>query len=86
MAILGMALLIVGVIIMFAGAIWLLVVEFQESVGWGLACFFISPIHFLFVILHWDKAKKPFLCWLAGWVPVIVGSLVTGQGLQDLLK
>jgi hypothetical protein len=42
-------------------SIWLIIVAFGESVIWGLACIFIPLCGLLFVITHWDKAKKPFL-------------------------
>lgn len=90
MAILGMLLVVVGGLIAFAGGIWFLVVAFQESVLWGLGCFFFSfPVSLIFLIMHWDKAMKPFLVQLAGAVPMFLGIAImaaSGDGfdLDDL--
>jgi hypothetical protein len=45
-----------------ASFVWLVIVAFKQHVGWGLAVFFLSPIASLvFAIMHWAKAKVPFL-------------------------
>jgi hypothetical protein len=49
-----------------AGGIWLLVVAFKESLVWGLVCLLCPPAPIVFAIMHWEKAKKPFLIELCG--------------------
>lgn len=48
--------------------IWIIVVAFKESTGWGIACIIglviFPPITLLFGILHWRRAWKPFVGWL----------------------
>jgi hypothetical protein len=74
----GMVVMFVGVAIAVIGGIWLLVVAFQESVGWGIACLLIPFVSLVFVIMHWDKAKKPFLVNLLGAAIIIVGGAALG--------
>jgi len=59
-------LLYLGGLISLIGGIWLLVVAFKQSVWWGLGSLFIGPVALVFVILHWQDSKKPFLISLAG--------------------
>jgi len=67
------ALIYIGGLISFIGGIWLLVVAFKTSVWWGLGTLLLGPVGLVFVILHWQDAKKPFLVSLAGTVLMIIG-------------
>jgi hypothetical protein len=45
--------------------IWLVVVAFKKSVGWGFAVMLLSPITaIIFAIKNWRKSKKPFLIYI----------------------
>jgi hypothetical protein len=77
----GWVLLILGGIVGFAGGLWLLIVAFQESIGWGLASLLIPFVALIFAITHWDKAGKPFLIGLAGNVVAIIGLQMAGMSL-----
>jgi hypothetical protein len=79
---LGMLLLVVGIAGSLVGGIWFLVVAFQESVLWGLGCLFCSVVSLIFLIMHWDKAYKPFLVQLVSAVPLIIASLLMEGGVQ----
>ncbi|MET4729440.1 thiol:disulfide interchange protein [Lysobacter enzymogenes] len=76
MSALLMGLMIVGGLICFGAGLWLLVLAFQESVWWGLGSLLLSPVMLVFVILHWNKAKVPFLINLGGLALVIVGAVM----------
>ena len=73
------ALLYLGGLISFIGGIWLLVVAFKQSVWWGLGSFFIAPVALVFVILHWQDSKKPFLISLAGGVLCVIAAMMAPQ-------
>jgi hypothetical protein len=62
-----------GYAIGFAGWIWFLVIAFQESIGWGLACLLIPCVSLIFLVTHLDQALKPFLVNLGGGVLVFIG-------------
>ena len=68
------ALLILGMILGAVGGIWLLVVAFKESVWWGLGSLFIPFVSLIFVIMHWQVSKKPFLISLAGTILLLVAA------------
>jgi hypothetical protein len=74
----GMALLVIGILLSVVGGIWLLITAFQESVGWGLACMFLPIVSLIFVFLHWEESKRPFLIGLAGNILVIAGAALKG--------
>jgi hypothetical protein len=69
------ALFYLGSVVALVGAIWLLVVAFKESVWWGLGSIFIPFVSLVFVIMHWQVSKKPFLIQVAGVVLCVVGAL-----------
>jgi len=62
----GFVLLVLGIGLSVVGGLWLLITAFQESVGWGVACLLLPIVGLIFVFLHWEDAKKPFLVGLAG--------------------
>lgn len=80
---LGTILLFIGLIPMLVGSIWLLVTAFQESILWGLGTLLVPFVGIIFVIMHWDAAKKPFLIWAAGFVPYVIGMILAASaGVQ----
>jgi hypothetical protein len=44
--------------------IWVVVIAFKEHILWGFGCLFIPLVIIVFGIVHWDKAKKPFLVYI----------------------
>lgn len=77
MFMIGILVLVVGAIIAVISGIWILVLAFQESLLWGLGSLFIPFVSLVFVIMHWDKAGKPFLINLGGGVLVGLGALMS---------
>ena len=76
MVLIGWLLLIIGYIGLLVTGIWLLVLAFQDSVIWGLACLCLPFVSLIFVITHWEEAKAPFLGSLSSAVPWVLGSLL----------
>jgi hypothetical protein len=67
------ALFYVGWAIGFVGAIWLLVVAFKKSVGWGIASLLIPFANVVFAFMNWQDSKKPFLVMVGGIVLCVIG-------------
>ena len=76
MEVISWILVVSGLIVGLIGGIWFLVVAFQESVLWGLGCLFVPLVCLVFLIMHCDKAGKPFVIHLAGVFPMIAGAIV----------
>lgn len=74
----GTLLVVLGGIVMLVGGIWLLVEAFKESILWGLGSLFIPFVSLVFVIMHWDVSKTPFLIWIGGLVLTIAGAVISG--------
>lgn len=52
-------------LVSLAGFVWLLVVAFRHSVGWGLLVLFLSPITALiFAVKNWEESRRPFLLYV----------------------
>ncbi len=63
-----------GLLTMIVGNIWLLVVAFQENIGWGFLSLF-PPVGLIFVACHWEKSKRPVLTWVAGFCIYLLAAL-----------
>lgn len=79
MEMVGLALVVVGAIVAVVGSIWFLVVACSESILWGLGCFFVPFVSLIFLVMHWNKAAKPFLLNLGGIVLIVLGSILGGS-------
>ena len=45
--------------------IWLVVVAFKHSAGWGIGVLLLSPISaIVFAVKYWQESKKPFLLYI----------------------
>ena len=75
---LGLLLFGIGLLIFVIGGFWFLFVVFIEGVMWGLACIFLPFVSLIFLFMHWDRAKQPFLLQLAGSVSMVIGALIAG--------
>lgn len=51
----------IALLISLIYGIKLLILAFKESVLWGLGSIFIPFVGLIFVIMHWEQAKGPFL-------------------------
>ncbi len=71
MGTLSMVLMGIGIVIGVVYGIILLVKAFQTSVWWGLGYIFVPFVSLIFVITHWQVAKKPFLMSLIS-IPFII--------------
>jgi len=72
-----------GLIVGLVYGIILLVKAFQVSIWWGLGYLLVPFVALVFVIMHWDVAKKPFLMSLLS-IPLILLGVVlapTGTGV-----
>jgi hypothetical protein len=63
-----------GLVLIWVGAIWFLVMAFQDSLAAGLLCLFVPFYGLYYLVTHFDEVKRPFLVQLLGVVVVMVGS------------
>lgn len=83
MGAIGLVLAGIGGIVMLVFGVILLVKAFQTSVLWGLGYVFVPFVSLVFVIMHWQETKKPFLYLLAGSAVMVVG-LVLGMPAAEM--
>lgn len=76
MAIISSSLFVIGFLIGLFFGIKILIIAFRKSVVWGLASLFIPFVALVFVIMHWDETKKPFLCSLLAIPLYILGGIL----------
>jgi len=73
-----MFLIFFGIIILAIGLVSFLISAFQNSIWWGLSCLLFSPVSVIFLILHWQDAKKSFFLQLIGIALIFAGSHFLG--------
>lgn len=84
------ALIMVLSIFTLVSFIWTIVIAFKQDVIWGLGCLFIPLIIIVFGIVHWDKAKKPFMIYIISSIILtviyikVIYSVVSQSGVIDL--
>jgi hypothetical protein len=81
---LGALLTMAGGIALVIGAIWLVVVTFQNGILWGLASLFIPFVSLIFVMGHWTESKTPFLLQVAGVVLIVIGIVMSPELVASL--
>ncbi|MFD1297337.1 hypothetical protein ACFQ4Q_11920 [Lysobacter gummosus] len=61
-------LIIVGIGVQLYGFIWLLVLAFKQNLWWGLGSLFITPVLWVYAILHWRDTKPAALTYFIGFL------------------
>ncbi len=74
----GVLVLLVGCLLALVGFIWFVIAAFQESVLWGLGVLFVPFVHLIFLVLGWDRAKRPFFLQLFGVAMIVFAAIVLG--------
>jgi hypothetical protein len=72
----GIALSVVGCILLLYGWVVLLIHAFKTSVVWGIFGLLFGPVLWVFAFMNWAENKVPFLAYFAGFVLVIAGTMM----------
>lgn len=75
-SVLGPVVFFLGAVVVLVGGIWFLIEAFREHVLWGLGCIFFGIVGLIFLILHFDRAAKPFFLQLGGAVIMVIGIIM----------
>jgi len=80
-------LVVAGLVVAAIGHLWIMVLAFQEGMGWGLAILFLSPFSDLaFCCIHSDHTMKPFGILLLGLLMSGGPWVVYGFSIAQLLS
>jgi hypothetical protein len=79
MEILSIILMAIGSIIALIYGIQLLILAFQKSVLWGLGYLCVPFVALIFVFMHWEETKRPFLRVLLAIPFFVVAGLIAPQ-------
>ena len=77
MEIAGTGLFLIGLLIAIAGWLMVVVAAFKESAGWGIGSLLFPLIALIFVIRHWQDARRGFFTQLGGTAIFLLGALIT---------
>lgn len=73
--------LLLGALVILVGGIWFIVEAFRENLLWGLGVLFLPILPLVFLILHWRRAKDPFVLQLYGIGIILIAHWVFGAAL-----
>ena len=75
-----MLLIAVSTALWLAGTLLLLVAAFRAGILWGIGCLLLPVIvPWVFVVAHWEQARRPFFLLLGGLAVGILGAIATGK-------
>jgi hypothetical protein len=78
----GILLILIGFIILVIFSIQILILAFKESRVWFIGSLIIPFVMLIFVIMHWEKAKSPFLKGLIAIPFYVIGFIMVGSSTQ----
>ncbi len=61
-----------AVIAMLISWIWVVVIAFKESVGWGIVSLLLNPIALIYALTRARKCKKPLILFAVGLVVYVL--------------
>lgn len=93
MTVLTVWLLVIGGLIGLVAWIWLLVIAFRTSLGWGLLILLLSwtwiPV-IIFAVRYWVTAKRPIILLAVGFLfslaACLIAVLVLGMGFDSIVE
>ena len=80
MGILGGLLMAVGGLGLLVTGLWMLVLQFKTSILWGLGCLIIPLVSLVWLVMHWEVGKRPFLFSLVAAVVFGIGAALSSAG------
>ncbi len=82
--VLGVILLLVAGVISLVGSVMLAVAAFKESMLWGFCVLFVPFAAIVYIILHWDDARRGFMVSLASVGVGVVGFAMFFSGAASM--
>ncbi len=80
-----MSLVAIGALVSFIGNIMLIVAAFREAIGWGVGVILVPLVGIVFLVLHWESAKKAFQIQLLGASFIFLGvTTAVAMGARDM--
>lgn len=80
------ALLILGGLLLIVfGLVWLVTLAFSSSLFWGLGSLF-PPVTLLYVLRHWQRARKALVLAGLGFIPLVVGLVLLASHDPERLQ
>ncbi len=78
MTAIGCIVLVVGVVVSFAGGLRFLVIAYRRSLWWFFGCLFVPFVDTIFFILNFKATIKPVCLEFLGLLLVVLGSYLAG--------
>jgi len=80
MATVGLVCILIGLVISLIYGIKILILAFKTSILWGLGSLLVPFVSLIFIVMHWQETRSPFLRSLLAIPFFIIGSLLATSG------
>jgi hypothetical protein len=70
------ALFTIALVLVLIGGLWTLVAAFRVHFMWAVLIVIMPLTLFVFALMEWETAKKPFVWWMAG---VVLGGIAVAK-------
>jgi hypothetical protein len=82
--ILSLIFVILAALFLVAAYVWMVIAAFRVDLPWGLLVVFVPIIMpLMFLLVHWEAARKPFFCGLAGLVALVPAVAMNWETIQQ---
>jgi len=82
--ILSLIFVILAVLFLTVAYVWLVIAAFRVDLPWGLLVVFVPIIMpLMFLLVHWEAARKPFFCALAGLIAIVPAVAMNWETIQQ---
>jgi len=71
MHIISLIFVILAIALGCIGHVWMIIAAFRVSLLWGLLVLFVPVMPLMFLLVHWEDARRPLYCGLLGIVALV---------------
>ena len=71
MSIVSIIFIVLAIVLAGIGHLWWIIAAFRVSVVWGLLVLFVPIMPLMFLLVHWEDARRPFYCVLLALVALV---------------
>ncbi len=81
--ILSLIFVILAALLLVVGYVWMVIAAFRVNLPWGLLVVFVPIMPLMFLLVHWEAARKPFFCALAGLIALVPAVAMNWETIQQ---
>ena len=81
--ILSLIFIVLAALFLATAYVWMVIAAFRVNLPWGLLVVFVPIMPLMFLLVHWEAARKPFFCALAGLIALVPAVAMNWETIQQ---